>query len=153
MANESCPSCGRADFGEGRACQWCNQVLSAPEGVRLASIGQRFGAFILDAVLLPVTLFIGWLIWWLIALGNGQTPGKQILGIRVYTATGEPASWGRTFFRELIAKLITGILVGWIVFIDRLWALWDKDKQALYDKMAGTIVVDDKASGSQMAAS
>ena len=36
----------------------------------------------LDAVLVVVTLVIGYIIWWLFTLQWGQTPGKQILGIR-----------------------------------------------------------------------
>ena len=30
-----------------------------------------------------VTVFIGWLTWTLIVWARGQTPGKQILGMRV----------------------------------------------------------------------
>lgn len=91
-----------------------------------------------------VTLFIGWFIWWLIVMAQGQTPGKQIVGIRVYHDHGVPAGWGRTFLREFVAKAITGFIVGWFFSIDRLWALWDQDRQALYDKISSTIVVDDR---------
>jgi uncharacterized RDD family membrane protein YckC len=38
----------------------------------------------------------------LIILGQGQTPGKQILKLRVYdVTTGSPARWGHMFIREL----------------------------------------------------
>ena len=38
----------------------------------------------------------------MIILGQGQTPGKQILKLRVYdTTTGSPARWGHMFIREL----------------------------------------------------
>jgi hypothetical protein len=41
-------------------------------------------------------LEIGWLIWSLIVWGQGQTPGKQILKMRVYDkTTSKPAKWGQ----------------------------------------------------------
>ncbi len=67
-----------------------------------ASLQHRFGQLILEIVLAIVTLGIGYLIWFLIVLGQGQTPGKQILKLRVYDATtGKPAKWGHMFIREL----------------------------------------------------
>ena len=107
MAQMSCVSCNRTDVGEGRFCRWCGQMLIGPIGVKLAGIGQRLLAYILDVLLLFLTLFLGYLIWWLIVLARGQTPGKQLVGIRVWDASGTPAGWGRTFLREFIAKLIT----------------------------------------------
>ena len=47
----------------------------------------------------------------LIILGQGQTPGKQILKLRVYDATtGSPARWGHMFIREL------GLFLALLVF-------------------------------------
>ena len=67
-----------------------------------ASLQHRFGQLVLEFVLIIVTLGIGYLIWLLIVLGQGQTPGKQILKLRVYDATtGKPAKWGHMFIREL----------------------------------------------------
>jgi len=119
-------------------------MLIAPNGVKLAGIGQRLLAFILDFLLIFLTLFIGYLIWWLIVLARGQTPGKQLIGIRAWDVNGTPSGWGRTFLREFIAKLITHFVVGWFFYVDTLWMLWDRDRQALYDKLAGTVVVDDR---------
>src|SRR5206468_6518647 len=47
--------------------------------VPLASPGKRFGAYLLDLLLIIVTLVIGWLVWLFIDWGKGQTPGKQLL--------------------------------------------------------------------------
>ncbi len=58
---------------------------------------RRLAAFLLDIILIPLTLFIGYLIWMLIVFANGQTPGKQLVGIRVMKITGEPSGWGLTF--------------------------------------------------------
>ena len=91
---------------------------------------------------------MGYIAWWLFALGRGQTPGKQILGIRVIKDDGSPSGWGYTFLREFVVKfLLIGFLtqvtfgIAWLV--DYLWPLWDKAEkmQTLHDKMLGTIVV------------
>ena len=93
-------------------------------------------------------ILLGYIVWWLIALGNGQTPGKQIVGIRVIKDDGSPSNWGYTFLREFVIKLL---LVGFISdmtfgiarLVDYLWPLWDRAEkmQTLHDKMLGTIVV------------
>ena len=55
---------------------------------------------------------IGYIVWWLIVLGRGQTPGKQIVGIRVIKDNGEPSGWGYTFLREFVIKaLLVGVPV------------------------------------------
>src|SRR5438067_8171963 len=67
----------------------------------LASKGKRFGAFLLEAVLAIVTLFIGWLIWSIIIWSKGQTPAKSILKMRVLKLdTGRAASTGDMALRE-----------------------------------------------------
>ncbi|HAL46249.1 MAG: hypothetical protein CL694_14105 [Chloroflexi bacterium] len=141
-----CSNCGRQHAGDSKFCNWCGQFLLAPNGVRLAGIGQRFVAMLLDSVLFLATLIIGYLVWWLIVIGKGQTPGKQIMGIRAITDSGMKSGWGRTFVRELLVKgIVFGFLsaftLGVVGILDYLWALWDIDKQALHDKMAGTFVV------------
>ncbi len=161
----TCPDCGRSDVGDGRFCRWCGQFLLAPRGVRAASVARRLAAVVLDNILLtlfigyliwwlivldnilvPLTLFIGYLIWWLIVLERGQTPGKQLLGIRAMKDNGEPSRWGRTFLREFVVKgiifgLLAAITASVVWWLDNLWPLWDRDRQALHDKVAGTVVV------------
>ena len=102
-------------------------------------------------LLVIVSLVIGgglfglWSLWGLLVLNSSQTPGKQLAGIRIMNAaTGEPAGLMRTFFRESVAKSLTGAVFGWFFGMHILWALWDPDRQGLYDKFAGTVVVDDK---------
>ena len=96
-----------------------------------------------------LVLMLGYVVWWLIALRRGQTPGKQLVGIRVIKANGEPSGWGYTFVREFIIKgLLGGLLssitggVYWVV--DHLWPLWDGNSQALHDKMMSTLVVQSR---------
>ena len=142
-----CPNCSR-EFGPERSCRFCGQVDGFPVGIQLSSAGRRFGAYVLDIVLVIVTLVIGYLIWALIVWGRGQTPGKQILGMRcVKFDEVRRATWGTMFLREFVYKgLIFGTVaaitagIGYILWF---WLLWDKNNQELWDKMAGTIVIDD----------
>lgn len=99
------------------------------------------------AVALSV-VFVGYIIWWLFALRRGQTPGKQIVGIRVIRDDGSPSGWGYTFLREFVIKfLLVGFLTeatfGIARLVDYLWPLWDRAEkmQTLHDKLLGTIVV------------
>ncbi len=146
----ACPSCGRSDVGEDLFCRWCSQLLSTPNGIANASLLRRLGAYILDAILPFLTLFIGYLIWWLITLQWGQTPGKQLLGIRSMRTDGTSTGWRPTFVREYLVKfivfnLVLGSLTGGVVYVlDLLWALWDRDRQTLHDKVTSTVVVDDR---------
>lgn len=95
-----------------------------------------------------ITAFLGWLVWVLFAWTRGQTPGKQLLGMRcVRLSSGTKASWGIMFVRDFLLKfLLFGAIasvtlgLGWVLYF---WLLWDKANQELWDKMVGTIVVDD----------
>jgi uncharacterized RDD family membrane protein YckC len=140
-----CPSCGR-EWGLGVACQFCDQVEGFPPGVKLSSSAKRFGAHVLDSVLMVVTLFVGWLIWQLIVAGRGQSPAKQLLGMRVVKLrTATRATWGTMFLREVILKPLIGLGLGWFFGLVYFWLLWDRNRQGRWDKMIGTVVVDDPA--------
>jgi uncharacterized RDD family membrane protein YckC len=114
----------------------------------LASAGRRLGGYLLDGLLVLCTLVIGWVIWSLVVWAQGQTPGKQMLGMRVVRLDQRTyAGWGRMFLREFVGKLIVWLIASFIFVIGAviadLWLLWDKDKQELWDKIAGTVVVAD----------
>ena len=51
------------------------------------------------------------------------------------------------FLREVIGKpivwLVGALLLGIGGVIADCWLLWDKDRQELWDKIAGTVVVND----------
>ena len=143
-----CPNCSRSNVGDGRFCRWCQQFLVAPPGVKLAGLGRRAAAWILDIVLLLLTLIVGYFIWSLVfTYSRGQTPGKQLVGIRVMRVDGTASDWGWTFLREVGVKLIAFGVVGDILagipgIVDLLWAFWDKDRQTLHDKIMKTVVVE-----------
>ncbi len=71
-----------------------------------------------------------------LALMNGQTPGKKLMGMRVRRLDGEPMGWWASFerFGGYSASIITGL--GGFFQI-----LWDRNRQGLHDKIAETVVV------------
>lgn len=145
-ADSRCVNCGRS-WGSGRTCQWCGQIEGLAAGVTLCSPGKRLGGHLLEGLLAVGTLGVGWLVWALIVFSNGQTPAKQLLGMRAITlVTGQRSGWGRTAVREVFAKWLVGSLLGFLV-IPYFWLLWDKDHQQLWDKIVGTVVVNDGGAG------
>jgi uncharacterized RDD family membrane protein YckC len=110
---------------------------------QLASKWKRFGAFLLDGLLVIVTLFIGWLIWYVVMWGKGQSPAKQVLKMRVLKLeTGRAATFGEMAMRELVGKLVLGI-IPFYSLVSGIFVLADERSQALWDKVAGTVVIDD----------
>ena len=109
----------------------------------MASRLSRLGSYVVNALLMFLTLGIGWVIWWFIVAPRGQNPGKAVVGLRVIKTDGQAARTGGMFVRGLV-----GILLGVLPFyLDLIWLLWDKDAQTLHDKVVGTVVV--KAQGSE----
>ena len=76
---------------------------------------------------------------------NGQTLGKQWVGIRVIRIDGQPCGWGTGLLREFVIKaLLFGFVGGFLVIpplLDVLWPLWDDENRALHDMLASTRVV------------
>jgi uncharacterized RDD family membrane protein YckC len=77
---------------------------------------------------------------------NGQTWGKQLIGIRVVRDNGERMNFWWAALREVVVK---GLLVGFassiIPFIpwllDNCWPLWDDENRALHDMVVSTHVM------------
>jgi uncharacterized RDD family membrane protein YckC len=90
-------------------------------------------------------------------LHNGQTLGKQWVGIRVVRVGGEPFGWGWGLLREVVLKGIalgvaSSIASGLTFFLlgvggigpylaDYLWPLWDDQNRAVHDMIAETRVI------------
>lgn len=73
---------------------------------------------------------------WIPKRTNGQTLGKKLTGIRIAKVNEDPLTIWTLFLREFIGKFISSV----ILFIGYLMAL-GKQKRALHDYIAGTIVV------------
>jgi uncharacterized RDD family membrane protein YckC len=119
--------------------------------LRYASFQHRFGAIVLDATLMVITLGIGWLIWSLIVWGEGQTPAKKILKLRTINFTnGRPATWGHMGIREAlipisvsIASAVTGGIasIAWIVV--EIVFYFTKGQRTFRDYWVKTAVVNE----------
>jgi uncharacterized RDD family membrane protein YckC len=128
-------------------------VSRGPSGPR-AGFWQRFGAYLLDGILLGVLNFIltailgttGYILAIVVGIAyfvyleggpTGQTLGKRALGIRVVSFdTGGPIGYGRAGIRY-VGKIISAVFI----LLGFLWMLWDREKQTWHDKMARDVVV------------
>ena len=77
---------------------------------------------------------------------NGQTWGKQLLGIRVARMSGEPNTFASAAVREVVVKLLLfgfagGTLASIPTLLDVLWPLWDGENRALHDMVVDTRVI------------
>jgi uncharacterized RDD family membrane protein YckC len=70
--------------------------------------------------------------FWVLA---GQTPGKRLMGLVVVKTDGGRVGLGAALLRWV------GYWLSGILFLGYLWVLVDNRRQALHDKLAGTLVV------------
>ena len=134
-------------------------------GRPLAAWGQRLGAYLIDEVFIRVLAFLavfalglrhnfgGRVLWLLMAAAYyavlngsemGQTFGKRLFGIQVRDAAGAGGSIGvgRAALRFVTVGLFRIVpFFGLFSLLDGLWPLWDPRRQALHDKIAGSVVV------------
>ena len=71
---------------------------------------------------------------------RGQSLGKRIMGIAVRDVGGGQIGAARAMFRSLFVLFLWYFVIPLVV--DSLWPLWDRQGQALHDKMARTLVVE-----------
>jgi uncharacterized RDD family membrane protein YckC len=77
---------------------------------------------------------------------NGQTPGKQWVGIRVVRDNGQKYDLGSGLLREFVVKQLLFVWVGsWFAgipwLVDNLWPLWDDENRAVHDMIVKSHVV------------
>jgi uncharacterized RDD family membrane protein YckC len=112
-----------------------------------ASTGAAIAAILLYVVLVCVLLlFYAPVLMMRKGPHNGQTLGKQLVGITVVRNTGQEMNFAWAALREVVIKgLAVGIassiipLLPWL--LDVLWPLWDDENRALHDLAAQTHVV------------
>ena len=135
-------------------------VMAAPAG-NFASPGLRIVGGLIDVLILGVAIFIinlilhdkqgfisavvglviyvGYFTYFLSS--RGQTIGMMAFGFRVRDiATGQYPTLGKAALRGFIWYLEVVLTICIIGAIGWLWQLWDPQKQAIHDKVAGTIV-------------
>ena len=124
---------------------------SSQGAFQYASFQHRLGAYALDSVLSFLTFGIGWLIWSMIVWGEGQTPGKKILRIRVrHFETGTVATWGHMAVREflipmtvIVAMFLTSGLALLAWFIIEIVFYFTKNSRTLRDLWVKTAVINE----------
>ena len=69
-------------------------------------------------------------------LWKGRTPGKRAMRVRVMRLDGQPLGWWASFGR--FGGYAAGFATGLIGFLQ---VFWDRNRQAIHDKIAETVVV------------
>ena len=91
--------------------------------------------FMLAGVLFFMLFYTVYFVYFL--THGGQTPGKQILGIKVVAVDGGKVDGFRAVLRT------TGYAFSWFLFgLGYLWAGVDRHHQSWHDKIAGTVVLE-----------
>ena len=159
-------------YGEQYVCGTCKPrfvqglregTIFAADALSYASFGKRFLAKILDflignvigilvglggAAILPRTLsayFSLNLLSFIIGVGYpvffngrwGQTLGKMAMRIKIVTPEGSPIGYMRA-----LGRLFAEILSGCLIAVGYLMVLWEPERRALHDRIAGTRVIN-----------
>lgn len=118
------------------------QIDRLSDGSAVAGIVQDFGAAI--GIIAAFLIFFGYFIYfeW---TGNGQTPGKRRLGLRVVREEGAPVDFASAALRNLVRifEMAMGFYLSSLLFI-----LFSPKYKRLGDYAAGTMVVKDRRSSS-----
>ncbi len=115
----------------------------------------RFSAFIVDGIILSVPMYIIksafpqiapflnliiCALYFIVFISMaGKTPGKMFFGLKIVRSDLKPVGW-----KESILRFICTILSQILFFGGYIIMLWDKNRQTLHDKIAGTYVIIDK---------
>ena len=111
-------------------------ILMSMYGVDYWKSGTTHGpAQLCIAYGLPAAMVIG---FW---VGLSTTPGKMMIGAVIVDARSGGKPHAGQFFMRYIGYVVSAALMG----LGYLWIAFDPRKQALHDKMSGTVVVRRKA--------
>jgi uncharacterized RDD family membrane protein YckC len=120
-------------------------AFSADDGVGIVSL--ILGVILYLTLLVAVAILYAPLLMRRPGQRNGQTWGKQLLGIRVVRTNGLPMDFTWSALREALVK---GLGLGFLstiipvlpYLLDALWPLWDEQHRAIHDMVVGTLVVE-----------
>lgn len=73
-----------------------------------------------------------------VTLWKGRTPGKRVMGIRVIRLDGQQIGWWAAF--ERFGGYAAGVATGLLGFAQ---IYWDRNRQAVQDKISETVVIRD----------
>lgn len=152
-----CKKCGKEIADDIEYCPRCGAAINVSE-LELASIGERFLAFIIDSVL--VGFVVGVVFWpgnlisphvpfldlgfrnmalflyWTYTEGTtGQSLGKKIIKIKVTDLQGDPIDMSRSLYQAIGKTFLLPLdaIVGLMMYQDK--------EQRLFNHLSETIVV------------
>ena len=163
-----CPNC-KQETTPALFCHACDAYLANPAMGAKASVARRFGAPVLDIVVIWVLFFVVLLV----SAGIGSSIGSNEEGFGAFFSSFFWAAVAYTVFalwflargktpgkwlvgiraadkrngslpglgRMLVRETIGKFLSGLVLGLGYLWAIFDKDAQAWHDKIAGTVVL------------
>ena len=105
------------------------------------------GALLGLFIILGFAVFAGIVVWRIICLGHGQTPGKEFLCLFVMREDGSRSGGWYTFLREWVIKwflffvVLSSFSIGLVPILAGAWLLWDRRRQTLWDKIVSTEIV------------
>jgi uncharacterized RDD family membrane protein YckC len=121
-------------------------AVPAALGLLRAGFFERMGAAFLDVILVSIlgALVGGPPLGFLVALAyfagmwawKGTTIGGIVLNLKVVRLDDQPVTFAVALVRGLAATFSVVVL-----FLGFFWIIWDPEKQAWHDKIAGTVVV------------
>lgn len=138
-----------------RALAWLidTLIVVVPVGLALLALALALGDDLQDVFsvgVVPLTLAAAAL-YYPRTMGRsgpfeGQTWGKQIARVRVLRLDGQPVTGGTAVLRDVFGKwFLFSLLAFFAIFVPTIvnfiWPAFDKQAQALHDKMAATVVV------------
>jgi len=140
-----CKKCSALSETDKDFCPECGASYIAAEKEELIGVspGTRFLSYLLEMVLIIVTLIIGWIIWAMTLSGTGQTPSKKLMGLTVIDEqTEKPMTMGRMFWmRGILGGFVAG-LGAWVTLgILYFMPFWDKRNQNLWDRISSSVVI------------
>lgn len=115
-------------------------VLEPLDGV---SGWTRFGSWLLERVLMIVTLGIGWIIWAITLRGTGKTPAKKMMNLTIWDLeTNAPMTLERMIImRGLAGGLVAGFALPLTLYVLAFMPFWDKNNRDLHDKVSRSSVI------------
>jgi uncharacterized RDD family membrane protein YckC len=153
-----CPGCGMWASNDARFCGYCRYQFGTLPGhlqtLEYAGFWIRLVAFIIDRIILGAigfalgivvtNVFELFLLQILVQavysiafwVGQGATPGKMAVGIKVVMTNGEPIELGAACLRY-VGYFFSGLIFG----IGYLMIAFSSEKKGLHDNIANTVVV------------
>ena len=76
--------------------------------------------------------------------GRGTSPALSVLGMKVWKpATNSKATFGTMALRDIVGRIVDGILSFITALISFILFVTGKEHKALHDMVAGTVVLHD----------